>query len=85
MYDNLIWRYEMEKNNKFVPMRSSEIENTVKNDTKETAYVINDVYLNLSKKLKITKYIVLFALIVVVLIGIMNFSSHINIVLSFLF
>ena len=69
----------MEKNNKFAPMRSSEIENTVKNDTKETAYVINDVYLNLSKKLKITKYIVLFALIVVVLIGIMNFSSHINI------
>ena len=51
----------------------------VEYEAEDTAEIfVNEIYLNISKRLRVTRFILLFAIIIITLFSIMRFSSHIN-------
>lgn len=47
-------------------------------DEEGTEIFVNEVYLNISKRLKVIRFVLLFAIIIISLFALMRFSSHIN-------
>ncbi len=56
---------------------SAELARYEENGTSPEIYV-NEIYLNISKRLKVIRFILLFVIVILLLFAIMRFSSHIN-------
>ena len=78
-------RNDLELNNTSSGLEISAFENgavkeltPLEREPEEAQIFVNEVYLSISKRLRVIRFILLFAIIVITLFSIMRFSSHIN-------